>query len=134
MIFIDSDILLDIAWKREPFYRAAASVLALAFEQKIEVATTPVVLSNIYYLLRSSDPDSIAVGYLQRILKIVKYLPLDQSHFSDALSSDFKDKEDAFNYYAAVSAGCKIILTRNVKDFRHSQIEVMTAEEFMAQW
>jgi predicted nucleic acid-binding protein len=47
------------------------------------------------------------------------------------LNSDFKDFEDAVQYYSAIKAGCKVIITRNGKDFKKSTIPIMTANEYL---
>ena len=50
----------------------------------------------------------------------------------DALASQFKDFEDAMQYYTAIRAKADVIITRNGKDFSSSQLPVMTAGEFLA--
>lgn len=47
-----------------------------------------------------------------------------------ALNSEFKDFEDAVQYYSAATVK-KIdsIVTRNVSDFKHSKISVLTPDE-----
>jgi hypothetical protein len=51
-IFIDSDIILDLLCKREPFYAFAAEVFTLGDLGKIELVTTSVVFANVFYILR----------------------------------------------------------------------------------
>ena len=51
----------------------------------------------------------------------------------DALASQFKDFEDAMQYYTAIRAKADVIITRNGKDFSSSQLPVMTAGEFLSQ-
>lgn len=133
MIFLDTDILLDIAWRREPFHQAAAEVLTMAYNQEIIAGTTPVVLTNIYYLLSHENSNQVATAYINKILKILQFIPVTENDFKRAFTSEFKDKEDAVNHYAAQSASCDTIITRNVRDFSHSQIRVITAEEFVSQ-
>jgi predicted nucleic acid-binding protein len=48
-----------------------------------------------------------------------------------ALSSDFNDFEDAIQYYTATENGIKILLTRNLSDYRKAEITVMTAENYL---
>ena len=48
-----------------------------------------------------------------------------------ALSSDFKDFEDAIPYYAALEIGCTVIPTRNIKDYQSAWIPIMTAESYI---
>ena len=48
------------------------------------------------------------------------------------LASQFKDFEDAMQYYTAVKAKADVIITRNGKDFAVSKLPVMTAAEYLA--
>lgn len=50
----------------------------------------------------------------------------------DSLASQFKDFEDAMQYYTALKAKADVIITRNGKDFTASKIPVMTAVEYLA--
>ena len=50
----------------------------------------------------------------------------------DSLASQFKDFEDAMQYYTAIKAKADVIITRNGKDFAASKIPVMTATEYLA--
>ena len=52
--------------------------------------------------------------------------------FLDTNVSQFKDFEDAMQYYTALKAKADFIITRNGKDFTASKIPVMTATEFLA--
>jgi hypothetical protein len=48
-----------------------------------------------------------------------------------ALSSDFKDVEDALQYFSATENGIKILLARNLKDYKNAAISILTAEQFL---
>jgi len=48
-----------------------------------------------------------------------------------ALLSDFKDFEDALQYYTALENGVTLLLTRNLKDFKTAGIPIMTAEQYL---
>lgn len=41
-----------------------------------------------------------------------------------ALQSNFKDKEDALQYYSALNAGVDYFITRNKKDYSHTEISL----------
>ncbi len=52
-----------------------------------------------------------------------------------SLDSDFRDFEDAIQYYIALENNLDIILTRNLKDFKKSKLPVLTAKEYLqTQW
>jgi len=38
--------------------------------------------------------------------------------------NNFKDFEDGIQYYTALEANCKAIITRNVKDFKNADLPV----------
>ena len=42
-----------------------------------------------------------------------------------------KDFEDAVQYHAALSAGIEIFLTRNKKDYRKSELQILDCEEYI---
>lgn len=131
MIFVDTDTLLDLAWNREPYSFATADLLILSESGKIELGTTPVVLTNIYYLLTAHNSTDIATAFLLKLTRHIKFIPISEKDYISALKSTFKDKEDAINYFAAISASCAMIVTRNKSDFSQATIPVLTAEEYL---
>lgn len=48
-----------------------------------------------------------------------------------AINSNFKDFEDAIQYYSAITTGCDLIITRNEKDFKNALIPVMNAQGYL---
>ena len=62
---------------------------------------------------------------------LVSVLPLDDKAIELALGSDFKDFEDAIQYYTAIEQGIDIIITRNKKDFKNAKLPIMTAKEYL---
>ena len=44
----------------------------------------------------------------------------------------FKDFENGIQYYTALESKCKIIITRNLKDFKNSSIPVLSPKEYLA--
>jgi hypothetical protein len=62
---------------------------------------------------------------------LVEVLPMDDKILELALVSDFKDFEDAIQYYTALENELDLILTRNKKDFKKSILPVLTAKEYL---
>ena len=56
---------------------------------------------------------------------------MDDKIIDLSLNSDFKDFEDAIQYYTAIENKLSIILTRNLKDFKLSKLPVMSAKEYL---
>lgn len=131
-VLIDTDVILDFFFDRQPFSEYAAEVFSLCELKSIQGFVTPVICSNVYYLLRRTAKHEKVIDKLNQLLTIADVLMMDKNVIVMALSSKFKDFEDALQNYAAVNAGnVDAILTRNVKDFKNSEIGVLTPEDYL---
>lgn len=93
---------------------------------------TPVLISNVYYLLRKTAKHKKVIDNLKMLLNILDVAVIDKKVILNALNSDFKDFEDALqNFSAQNNEGFKVIVTRNVKDYRTSGLSVMTPEIYL---
>jgi len=131
-VLIDTDVILDFFFDREPFAEFATDILNLCEENKIKGFTTPVIICNTYYLLRKTAKHDIVIEKIKQLLTIIDVLQIDKEVVLDSLNSDFKDFEDALQNYAAVKNGkISIVLTRNIKDYKKSELAVMTPETYL---
>ncbi len=132
-IFVDTDVIFDLLAKREPFYNYSAKLFTHADKQELTICVSSLCFGNLNYILSKQKSAIEARKILSRFKVLVKVLPVDDKVIELALNSDFKDFEDAIQYYCAIENGIKIIITRKLKDFKHARIPVLTAEEFVKQ-
>jgi predicted nucleic acid-binding protein len=131
-ILIDTDVILDFFFDREPFSESAAQVLNLCEDHKIKGFVTPVIISNVYYLLRKIGKHDLIIDKIKQLLTIVDIIKMDKAVVFDALNSSFNDFEDSLQHFSAVENGkINIILTRNTKDFKKSTLAVMSPEMYL---
>jgi len=130
-LFIDTDIILDVLAKRELFYDPAAQLFTLIDEEKVEAFTTPVVFSNLFYILSKFKNRSFAHSSLRKLRLLLKIIQVDEKVVNLALNSEFKDFEDAIQFYSAKLHELDFIVTRNVKDFVSKNLVVLTAEDYI---
>jgi len=130
-LFIDTDIILDVLAKREPFYDSAAQLFTLIDEGKVEAFTTPVVFSNLFYILFKFKNRSFTHSSLRKLRLLLKIIQVDEKVVDLALNSEFKDFEDAIQFYSAKLQELDFIVTRNVKDFVAKDLVVLTAEDYI---
>jgi predicted nucleic acid-binding protein len=129
---IDSDVILDFFFDREPFSKNAAKIIGLCESNQISGYVTPVICSNVYYLLRQVAKHQKVITQLTQLLTIVKILTMNEEIVLNSLNSEFKDFEDALQHYSAVShSEIDLIITRNHKDYKHSLLPVMVPETFL---
>ena len=132
-IFVDTDVVFDLLAKREPFYTYAAQLFTNADKQEVTICVSSRCFGNLNYILSKHKSAVEARKILSRFKVLVTILPVDDKIIELALNSDFKDFEDAIQYYCAIENGINILITRNLKDFKPVRIPVLTAEEFVKQ-
>jgi Predicted nucleic acid-binding protein, contains PIN domain len=131
-ILIDTDIILDFFFDREPFSENASKILSLCELKEVKGFVTPVIISNVYYLLRRTAKHEKVIEKLSLLISLLEVLAVDKKAIIKALSSNFKDFEDALQYYAAEQNDeVDIIITRNIKDYKNSHLSVMLPDNYI---
>lgn len=130
-ILVDTNIIIDLLTKRQDFYISASELFTLADKKEIKIAISSLTFANTFYLLSKELNDAKAKEILRKFKLLVKVLPMDDKIIDLSLNSDFRDFEDAIQYYTAIENNLEIIITRNLKDFKLAKIPVMTAENYL---
>ena len=130
-LFLDTNIVVDLLEGREPFCYDAAQLFTMAHDKKVELLVSPMTFSTASFLLRKHGPEGVR-NLLSNLRQLVSVTISDERTVDDSIASQFKDFEDAMQYYSALNAKAEIIITRNGKDFTASNLPVMTATEYIA--
>lgn len=131
-VLIDTDVLMDFFFNRKPYAKYAAELMNLCAEKQVQGYITQVIISNVYYLLRKTAKHDIIVEKLKQLLTIISIIEIDENSVMNALNSEFKDFEDALQNFSAIENGeINIILTRNLKDFKKSELAILTPETYL---
>jgi predicted nucleic acid-binding protein len=131
-IFLDTDVVLDLLARREPFYPAAARLFTMVERGELSACVSSLSFANLYYLLRKELGSRRAVDVLRKLRLLVTVLPVDDNVIEQALSAGFRDFEDAIQYFSALAGHAVCLITRNGRDYPEPAIKVCTAEEFLA--
>ena len=130
-VFIDADVILDLLLERRPFFDASASLFMKLQEKELTGSVSPLIFSNLFYILRKELSKEGALAALRKLRLLVDVLSVDSAVVDKALASSFTDFEDAMHYYTASTHGVDAIITRNKKDYRHARLPVYTAGEWL---
>jgi len=130
-LLIDTNIIVDLLAKRKNFYPEAQELFTLADEQRVKLYISSLTFANTHYLLSKELNSNETRKVLIKFKLLVSILPLDDRILELALSSDFNDFEDAIQYYTAIENKLDMIITRNKKDFKASELPVFTANEYL---
>lgn len=130
-LYLDTNIVLDLLSGRMPFYTEAAKLFSLADKKKLKLSISSLCLADAQYILSRQNPEIEVRKVLRKFKVLVNVLQLDDKITDLALNSDYKDFEDAIQYFTAIENDQDLIITRNQHDFKESKIPVMTAGEFI---
>ena len=130
-LFLDTNIVVDLLESREPFCQDVVRIFTLAYNRKVQLVVSPMTYCTVSFLLRKHGTEGVR-KLLSNFRQLSHVAESNERTVDDSLASEFKDFEDAMQYYTALKAKADIIITRNVKDFAKSKLPVMTAGEYLA--
>ena len=131
-LFIDTDVIIDFLIDRKPFSREAAIIFTLIEQKKLKGFSSSLTFSNLYYVLRKIESHNKVISKLDSLSKMIGILKVEEQTIKNALASGFPDFEDSIQYFSAVdSKKIDVIITRNIRDFKKSEIPVMTPGDFL---
>jgi predicted nucleic acid-binding protein len=131
-LFIDTDVIIDFLIDRKPFSREAAIIFTLIEQRKLKGHISSLTFNNLYYVLRKFESHNKVISKLDSLSKLGIILKVDDHTIKNAITSGFPDFEDSIQYFCALeSKKIDVIITRNIKDYRHSELPVMSPGDFL---
>ena len=131
-IFIDTDVIIDFLIDREPHSREAAIIFTLIEQKKLKGYVSSLTFSNLYFVLRKIESHNKVIAKLDSISRLLTILKVDQQIIKFAIASGFPDFEDSIQYNCALGyKKIDVLITRNIKDYKGSQIPVMTPAVYL---
>jgi len=130
---MDTNVVIDFLANRQPFSLDAAKLFNMSLEGRIRIHISAVSYNNIYYVLRQSLTNNVTIKLLENLAEITEITDVSNQVIRQSLKTDFKDYEDAIQYYSALTVpNIDFIVTRNTKDFKKSTLPVLTPTEAIA--
>lgn len=131
-LFLDTNVLIDLIDKREPFYNDIAVIASMAENKDLKIAASSLSFVNTVYVVSRNIDEKLVLEALKKFRIICDVSNIDEIVIDKSLISNFNDFEDAVQYFSALHHKSEVILTRNKKDFKNSEIPIMTPSEFLA--
>ncbi len=76
-LFIDTNIVIDLLSRREPYYKESAELFSLADRKKVEISISSLTIANTSYVLLRQLKTNKVKEVLRRLRLVVSVLPLD---------------------------------------------------------
>lgn len=131
-VLIDGNILLDVLQKREPHYEDSAKIWKMCEIDLIQGYISALTFANLVYVMRKELDSEIISEVLKKLSLIFSFEDLTALDISTAVDMKWDDFEDALQAATAKRIHADHIITRNVKDFKKSEVIAFTPSEFLA--
>ncbi len=127
---IDTNVVIDMLTDRVGSDEACA-ILDRAERGEYVLHLCSLSITNIYYSLRKVLTHEERINALNALCEVIEVLAVDKRVIADALHSGWKDFEDSVQYHCAkANPLISGIITRNIKDFQLSDIEILDSLTF----
>lgn len=134
-VFLDTNIIVDLIADRKPFSKYSIEIFKKAEEKKIKLFTSSHSIATTHYLLKKYLEEKKLRDVLYNLLDYVTVIAVDTDVLKKGLRSKHKDFEDSIQILCASTIEkIDCIVTRNTKDFRESEILVLTPDELSLKW
>ena len=130
-VLIDTNVIVDVALEREPFYAESDRILTFVEEDQIQGYVSASTFSDIYYIIRRDKGRDWTLDFLRQLATFCQVATVDNSVISIALTCNFKDFEDAIQYSSAVINLIDAIVTRNPHDFPVNTPRIVTPNQLI---
>ena len=129
-LLIDTNVVLDVLLRREPFFRTAAEVLNLTQRDDVREYVSASAITDIYYIANKQMKDRDAVrDLLKRLLMIVSVAAVSKWEIQNALNLAWGDFEDSVQYSVALLNEMDGIVTRNPSDYQEANMRIWLPEQ-----
>lgn len=131
-LFLDTNVVIDFLADRKPFSDSAAQIFNMGQSRKLKLFISAVSYNTIYYILRQSQSEKSTIYLLKELSALAAIADVTQDVIRKALQAEFKDFEDAIQYYTAASIPkIHCVVTRDPKGFKQSALPVMSPLEVL---
>ncbi|MBQ9179538.1 MAG: PIN domain-containing protein, partial [Firmicutes bacterium] len=130
-LLIDANVVIDVLEMRKPYFSSSKKVCECSELGLVNGFITSLSVANIMYVLHKN----LSQGERNNVVRALNIMfNIEETKGSDLVKAadlDWKDFEDAVQYVAAKRIGIDYIVTRNKKDFKLSEIPVLTPTEVL---
>ena len=133
-VFIDTNVFLDLLWKREGFLEDSLRVFDLAVDGIFELLISDLSIANIKYITRKDYPVEKFYDVMSVFKPVFTIVPVGENAVDKALALKANDFEDALQYLSAVQSQADFLLTRNIKDYAFATMQVLTPSVFLKRY
>ncbi|MDR1703650.1 MAG: PIN domain-containing protein [Clostridiales bacterium] len=132
-VLIDTNVILDIILKREPYFKDAERLTVLVEKGHMIGYITAAAVTDIFYIASKklqSKKDALEV--MRKLFQTIRIAPVNEDNIHEALNLSWGDFEDAVEYSCGKSMFADYIITRDLEGFKMSSIKTLSPKDLLA--
>jgi predicted nucleic acid-binding protein len=130
-ILVDTNVLMDIFTRRQPFYTPSAGVWAAVESKVLDGLIAAHSVTTLFYLVERHTNHQQAILAISDLLRVFRVAPVDQKILLQAMALNWRDFEDAVQVCAAIEAGGHYIITRNATGLAGAGLPVLSPADML---
>ncbi len=131
-IFLDANILVSVLNNEYPLFTYSSRILSLIDHPNYEVFTSPLCLAIAYYFVEKKSGNKLALKKIKLLSEKISITGITEETIKRTIQNKkIHDFEDGMQYYSAYLSKCNCIVTEDLGDFYYSELEVLTAKQFL---
>ncbi len=133
-ILLDTNIVLDLLLEREPFCNEAKKIFTMIESNKISGFLCATTITTIYYLISKNLDKSKADNIINKLLQLFHIADVNKNILIQSLKNNGQDFEDSVIYTSAEYFNVDVIITRDKKGFKNSNIKILKPSNFLEEY
>jgi len=134
-VLLDTNVLLDIVEKREPFFSASYQVFMKSATKEIDAIIGASSVTDIYYIANKNCKNAKqALNYIIDLLNVVNAVDTKSVDIQNAIKLNMPDFEDAVVTATAMRENVQYIITRNTDDYKNASISSISPADFLKKY
>jgi len=131
-LLIDTNIVLDWLLERQPFLENAKRIIEYCINGDLRCYLAGHTLLNTFYITRKEKSVAERKEILLMLCDCFEIIDIEKSMIVSALQNEnWQDLEDGLQMYSAEQENLDYIITRDINDFKNSQIKALLPEDFL---
>jgi len=128
-ILFDTNVILDVLLDREPFSSTAAKLFSKVEIGEIAGYVCATTITTLHYISGKVIGADAAIEEINKLMMLFEVAPVNRAVLDAALTSGFKDFEDAVVHASGSYKEAQGIVTRDLNGFKKSKIPIYSPEE-----
>ena len=136
-IFLDANILVDIAGTKRPMHEQSLTLIKWLLHHKVSLFTSCDIITTVYYINAKENRNQALLNIvnINTLCHIIEFSndEIEQTCQLMLKDPDYKDLEDTIQYTLALKEDCELIVS-NDRAFVSKKIPVLSSAEFLEKY